>query len=358
MREAKLQKRSYEEAAGACLMIGLPGPDLDAETGDALAALRPAGVILFRRNLVDPGQTRELLRRVAAAIARPALFAIDQEGGRVSRLAPWIGQTPSASRLAANGDDAVREFATATARALAALGFNLDFAPVVDLSSADAANGIADRAYGDDPETVAHLAGVFLDALQATGVAGCLKHFPGLGPTSVDSHLELPTVDRAVDQLEREDLLPFRRLVSRAACVMVGHGHYPTLHGERPLPATCSKTIVDGWLRRRLGFAGVIVSDDLEMGAVASRDAQGAVAVAALAAGCDLLLYCADLGRAARAVEAVALAARESPALDERVREAGARVLRLACAWPVRGAHDPQHFGECVSGFERFRSIV
>jgi beta-N-acetylhexosaminidase len=139
---------------------------------------------------------------------------------------------------------------------------------------------------------------------------------------------------------------------------MVGHGHYPTLHGERPLPATCSKTIVDGWLRRRLGFAGVIVSDDLEMGAVASRDAQGAVAVAALAAGCDLLLYGADLGRAARAVEAVALAARESPALDERVREAGARVLRLACAWPVRGAHDPQHFGECVSGFERFRSIV
>ena len=339
-------------------MVGLPGPELDPETGKALASLRPAGVILFHRNLVDPDQTRELVRRALGCLARPALTAIDQEGGRVSRLAPWIGQTPSATRLAENGETVVREFATMTGRALSALGINLDFAPVVDLSSPDASNGIADRAFSDDPETVARLGGVFLDALQATGVAGCLKHFPGLGATIVDSHLELPTVERDRVRLESEDLLPFRRLARRAACVMVGHGHYPAFDGAVPLPATCSREIVERHLRGRLGFPGLIVSDDLEMGAVASRDTRGAVAIAALEAGCDLLLYCADLGRASRAVEAIASAAEARPAFGTRVREAAERVRRLALGWPPAGGRAADSFSECVRGFERFRSLV
>lgn len=303
--------------AGKTLMVGLPGPALDDGTARRLAELGPAGVILFARNLESPDQTAELLLRVRELLDGPALLAIDQEGGQVSRLERWIGKTPVAASIARAGTDSSRRFGQVTARALRALGFNLDFAPVVDLCPPEATNGIGDRSFGLDPRRVATLAGAFLDGLQQGGIAGCVKHFPGLGDTRVDSHLRLPTVNRSREELD-QDLLPFRELASRAASVMVGHGHYTALEPDAPIPASCSPAVVSDLLRGEIGFNGLVVGDDMLMGAVADRDGGGGAAVEALRAGCDLLLYCDRLELAERAVRAIASAAQSDSAFAAR----------------------------------------
>lgn len=325
----------WNELAGRTLMVGIPAPTLDGAVRRRLESLRPGGVILFARNLESHAQTRRLLSELLRMLPDPTLLAVDQEGGRVSRLQPWIGATPSAAALARGGDEMVRSFGRANGEALRALGFNLDFAPVVDLCDAEAPNGIADRSFGTDPRRVVRLASAWLKGLQSTGVAGCLKHFPGLGDTRVDSHLELPTVERDRERLRAEDLLPYRALGAEAACVMVGHGHYPALTPGEPIPATCSAAIVDGLLRKELGFDGLVVSDDLLMGAISGRDVAGAAAVEVLCAGCDLLLYCDELDRAEAALSALAAAARRDADVARRLREAAASVVRTAGRWPA-----------------------
>ena len=320
--------------AGRTLMVGIPGPELDRETTGRLRTISPGGVILFRRNLESAQRTARLLGQLARVLPSPTLFAIDQEGGRVSRLEGLVGSTPTAATLAGLGAAAASGFAHATGEALAGLGFNLDFAPVVDLCDAEATNGIGDRSFGTDPETVVELAGAFLDGLQRSGVAACLKHFPGLGCTRVDSHVELPVVQRDLAALEM-DLFPFRHLADRAASVMVGHGHYPAWTRGDPRPATCCPGIVQAVLREGLGYRGLVVSDDMEMGAVAGLDAGGEAALGALTAGCDLLLYCSDLDRAERAVARLAEAAASDPKVARRLDEAARGVERTAARWPA-----------------------
>jgi len=322
-------------AAGRSIMVGLPGAELDAATSRRLSEMGVAGVILFGRNLDEPARTVELLSRVTAALPHPPLLALDQEGGKVSRLEPWIGPTPTAVQLRGMGLAAITRFGIVTGNALAGLGFNLDFAPVVDLCPADAPNGIGDRSFSTDPRETARSAGAFLNGLQSTGVAGCLKHFPGLGDTAVDSHVELPIVTRSVEQLDAQDLLPYRELSASAACVMVGHGHYEALDGATPCPGTCSATVVHDWLRGRLGFDGLAVGDDMQMGAVASRDIQGQAALEAIDAGIDLLLYCQDLDLAAAAVERLARAGHADPIFAERLRQAAEKVDVISRLWPA-----------------------
>lgn len=340
---------------GRCLLVGFKETELGAGLAARLRALEPAGVILFRRNLATPQQTIALLDGVRELLPRPALLALDQEGGRVSRLEPWIGPTPSAERLAGVGPDATGRFARATGRALRALGFNLDFAPVVDLSAPDAPNGIGSRSFATDPSRVVANARAFLVALESEGVAGCLKHFPGLGDTKVDSHHELPRVERSRAELEPH-LEPYRELGTLAPVVMVGHGSYPALDPEPSRPASCSAAIVSGLLRGELGYAGLVATDDLEMGAVAPRDADGSVAVEALAAGADLLLYCADLDRAEEARRAIDRAVAGSPTLAARLAEAVESVERFRQRWAAR--REPVGWEQACAEFAPFRSLA
>jgi len=327
-----------EQDAGRTLLVGLPGPDLDEESAVLLERLRPGGVILFRRNLDTIERWLALSSRLHDLLPEPAVLAIDQEGGRVSRLEPWVGATPGAAELAGRGGDSVSRFGKCTGAALAALGLNLDFAPVVDLCPSEAVNGIGDRSFGTDPRSTTALAGSFLEALQQRGVAGCLKHFPGLGDTPVDSHHELPTCTRTLPKLEEEDLIPFRTLGRSAACIMVGHGYYPALEEEPGRPATLSGTIIGDLLRRQIGFDGLVVSDDMEMGAVAPLDRDGSASVAAMAAGCDLLLYCSDLERALKARDALYAAAADDDSFASRLSKAARAVRRTAARWPARRA--------------------
>jgi beta-N-acetylhexosaminidase len=314
-------------------MVGLPGTRLDPETRGRLQELSPAGVILFARNLEGPGQTAALIGEVRRLLPSPALIALDQEGGRVSRLERWIGPTPSAVVLGRAGESMVWQFGEATATALRGLGFDLDFAPVVDLCAAETPNGIGDRSFGTDPLTVSRLAGAFLAGLQSHGVAGCLKHFPGLGDTSLDTHVQMPTVERSRLDLERLDILPFRDLAANAASVMVGHAHYTAFDPDQALPASLSPRVVAELLRVQLGYQGLVVSDDLEMGAVAQRDVDGTAAVDAIAAGSDLLLYCSDLERADRAAAALEAESGKSESLDRRLEQAVVRIESAARRW-------------------------
>jgi beta-N-acetylhexosaminidase len=326
-------------AAGRSIMVGLAGAELDSATARRLEAMGVAGVILFARNLVDPAQTAELLAQASNTLAHAPLLAIDQEGGRVSRLEPWIGPTPTAAQLHGMGVDAITRFGIATGNALAGLGFNLDFAPVVDLCPPDAPNGIGARSFSTDPSEVARSAGAFLGGLQSTGVAGCLKHFPGLGDTAVDSHVELPIVTRSQDHLDEQDLLPYRELSARAACVMVGHAHYEALDGPTPCPGTCSRAVVSDWLRGRIGFDGLAVSDDMQMGAVAPRDVAGQAAFDAIDAGMDLLLYCMDLDLADAAIERLTTAGEENPTFAARLQQAAEKVDVISHLWPAPAAN-------------------
>jgi beta-N-acetylhexosaminidase len=348
---------SRESLAGGVLMVGLPGTALDRVTAKRIQELAPAGVILFRRNLASPEQTALLLDELRCLLPSPTLLALDQEGGRVSRLEPWIGPTPAAAALGRAGEGPAREFGKATGTALSSLGFNVDFAPVVDLCEPDAANGIGDRAWSTDPGVASRLAGAFLAGLQGSGVAGCLKHFPGLGDSHVDSHVSLPTVDRSLERIEREDLRPYRELGPGAACVMVGHGHYPALDPRGQLPASCSPRVVDGLLKGRLGYSGLVVSDDLEMGAVSERDREGAVAAESLAAGCDLLLFCHDLERAATAAKILTLRAERDPLVARRLESAAAAVRRTAERWPAPVPR-PEAWAAAGAAFEPFSNLA
>lgn len=344
---------------GRCLLIGIPGTEWTPALAHRVRALEPAGLILFRRNLAHPGQTRTLLADFCTLVPGPRILALDQEGGRVSRLEPWIGPTPTAERLAAAGLEVTSGFATATGRALRALGFNLDFAPVVDLSDPDAPNGIGPRAFGTDPARVSLHARAFLEALHAEGVAGCLKHFPGLGDTRVDSHHELPFVGRDRTELEA-DLRPYRDLGPLAPVVMVGHGHYPALDHDPSRPASCSVAVVQDLLRGALGYDGLVATDDLEMGAVVPRDAGGAAAVEALGAGCDLLPYCSDLDRAERARAAIDRGVRSSAPLAARLDESVERIERFARTWsvPSSAGVDDARWAAACAGFAPFRSLA
>jgi beta-N-acetylhexosaminidase len=287
-------------------MVGIPGPDLDDDTRRILTERPPGGVILFRRNARSVEQLRELTGEVHALGTGVApLIALDHEGGRVHRLPPPFTHFPPAATVAAAGDARlVESVGLAMGRELAAVGIDVDFAPVLDVWSNPRNQVIGDRAFGTTPGSVARLGLALARGLSRGGVVPCGKHFPGHGGTVGDSHHVLPRVTAPRRTLDEIDLAPFVRAIrARIPALMTAHVVYAALDPRRP--ATLSRRICHDLLRRRLGFRGVLFSDDLEMQAVAGRRTPERSAVAALAAGCDMLLVCQSLDAAVRAMEGV-----------------------------------------------------
>ncbi len=297
--------------AGKLLVVGFEAPELDAETRDLLDEVAPLGTILFARNMPE----RDGLLALTSALRErdpAAILAIDHEGGRVDRLPEGFTRFPPALVMARAGEPGLlREVGRAHARELRAAGFNVNFAPVIDINSNPENSVIGDRAFGATPEEVVHNALPYLQGLAECGILGCVKHFPGHGDTSTDSHLELPVLpadSHPTDRLRAIEMKPFARAVSQGvSLVMTAHVLCPALDAERP--ATLSHEIIDGCLRRSIGYQGVIVSDDLEMKAVADNYSVGEAAVMAVEAGCDLLLVCrrAELVREAHRALTAAL---------------------------------------------------
>lgn len=292
--------------ASGLFMVGIPGPRLDAATRRILVERPPGGVILFRRNVRSAEQLRDLTGELheLGAGASP-LIALDHEGGRVHRLPPPFTHFPPAATVAASGDARlVESVGLAMGRELAAVGIDVDFAPVLDVWSNPRNQVIGDRAFGTTPAVVARLGLALARGLARGGVVPCGKHFPGHGGTVGDSHHVLPRVTASRRTLAQIDLAPFVRAIrARVPALMTAHVVYDALDPRRP--ATLSSRICHDLLRRRLGFRGVLFSDDLEMQAVAGRRTPERSAVAALAAGCDMLLVCQSLDAAVCAMDGV-----------------------------------------------------
>jgi beta-N-acetylhexosaminidase len=311
---------------GQLLMVGIPGPRLDAVAQELVRDLQVGGVILFARNIESPEQvwelTRDLQREALAATGRPLLISVDQEGGRVQRLkAPFTIIPPARELGITRTPEEVEYLARQVGRELGLVGINVNLAPVVDVPRSPACPQW-DRAYSSDPERAARFALAAIRGYLSVGVIPVAKHFPGLGDTMADSHEVLPLA-LSTDAKREADLLPFREAVA-AGVPMVMTAHLLVPEWEE-CPATLSPVALQKWLRRRLGFGGVIITDDLEMGGISTKLPAPQGARAALAAGADLLLICNNWQAA---WETARLLGKDA-SLAQRGREAAARLDSL-----------------------------
>ena len=313
-------------------MVGIPGPTIDDGTKAFLAERPPGGVILFKRNVKTARQVRSLVDALhAIGSGVRAIVSIDHEGGRVHRLPrPFTHFPPAAQWTDPRTAEAV---GLAMGRELSAVGIDLDFAPVLDVWSNPENRVIGDRAFGTTPAPVVRAALAQARGLGRGGVLTCGKHFPGHGDTLADSHVELPRVAKSRRALEAMELAPFRRAIAaRIPALMTAHVVYPALDPRRP--ATLSPLICRNLLRRRLGFQGLLFSDDLEMQAVAGRADPGKIAVGALQAGCDMLLVCQSLAVAAKAMDGVEQAVARGRLSADAVATALGRIQAFRCQQP------------------------
>jgi beta-N-acetylhexosaminidase len=315
---------SLRRQIGRLLIAGFDGPQVPVELKALTREFGLGGVILFARNIEEPEQVAELSFEAARLVPDfPLWVSVDQEGGRVARLKAPFTQWPAAATLGRSGDIALAErFARALAAELRAVGITLDYAPVLDVLTNPKNPVIGDRSISEKAVDAARLGAAIVRTLQAEGIAACGKHFPGHGDTQVDSHLELPIVEHPVERMRQVEFLPFKAAIDAGvATVMTAHVLAPALDEKRP--ATLSHRVVTGLLRDELGFEGVILSDDLEMKAIAAEYAVPAAAVLAIEAGCDGVLICSgDHQTQAAALEALVHAVETGALTEKRVEDA------------------------------------
>ena len=282
-----------EQSAGQRLMVGFDGIELNAELKFLIDTLKVGGIILFSRNLIDPEQIKNLcvsMQSYARSCGQPPLLiAIDQEGGQVARLKEPFTQFPGNSKM--KGPEDAVYFAKTTATELLEVGINMNMAPVLDVAPEGINSVMAERAFGPDPGWVSEQGRVVIEHLQAENIMAVAKHFPGIGRTVLDSHFELPDLDIDVDAMQGFDLFPFKTAISHdVAGIMLSHIRYTRIDPD--WPASLSKTIVDDLLRQEMGYDGVVMTDDLDMGAIAKHYDLNTAIQQILAADIDITLIC------------------------------------------------------------------
>ena len=329
MSRETLSETTPRDSVFARFMLGFDGDSLSGELVEYLAR-GLSGVALYQRNFNSTEQLRGLTMAIRRAAGRPVLIGIDQEGGTRFSLREPFTAWPSAAELGRLGDvNSVEQIAHAIAEELQAVGCNLNFAPVLDLHINPQSPVTKDRSFGADPQLVSKMGAALDRGLRSGGVLSCAKHFPGHGDAAVDPHLDLPVFSGTMERLESTELVPFAAAVSSGVpLVMTAHILLPQIDPANP--ASLSRTILDGILRRRLRFSGVILADDLGMGAIAKRYGPGEAAVRTLIAGTDIAMLCHDWSAVAPAIEAVKFARREGRFDEEEWRASVERIER-AC---------------------------
>jgi beta-N-acetylhexosaminidase len=279
---------------GQLLLTGVPGPELDPDTADRFREIQPGGFILFSRNIKTPEQLRKLIDDLRDLSEIEPIITIDQEGGRVSRLREIGHEPPNAQQLRDKNDlKLIKKHGTLTGKLLRLFGFNLDLCPVLDISfDDDADNSLKGRCYGATPKEVIDKASVFNHALRKTGVLSCGKHFPGYTFAQVDAHHELPIIDRSLKELEAAELLPFRAVLPDCDSVMIGHAWYPCFDPEKRWPSSLSQNIITQFLKNQLDYRGLVMTDDLDMGAILNEVGFDDTIKTAITAGNDLAMIC------------------------------------------------------------------
>jgi beta-N-acetylhexosaminidase len=329
-------------SVGQLLLVGVPGLEMDIETARIFRKVQPGGYILFGRNIRSVQQLRKLIEDLRDLSQIEPIVTIDQEGGRVSRLRLIGNEPPNAQQLREKGNSTlIREHGRITGELLRLFGFNLDLCPVLDICfDEEADNSLRGRCYGSSVEEVIEFAGAFNDALLATGMLSCGKHFPGYAAAGLDPHHGLPRIDRSRAELDRTELAIFQKFARRVSSMMVCHAWYPVFDAEKT-PASLSRSIVTDLLLSELGFDGLVMTDDLDMGAIINEVGFNATIERAICAGNHLAMICHRINLAQ---EAFAALGRVEPAAVDRALVGVARFkAKLA---------PPDPFAE-----ERFRDL-
>ena len=317
----------FRRSIGHLLIVGFDGTKMTPPLSSLLTRLQPAGVVLFARNIKTAEQTWQLLRACQKCVTTPLFTCVDLEGGTVDRLRDVLGPAPSAADVFATGDRKLfRKHGQIIGQNCRALGFNLDFAPVLDLAFEVSRSVMSSRVVSENPRDTVAYAREFLAGLRAEGVLGCGKHFPGLGEGKLDSHHELPVINKPLKKLWAEDLLPYRMLRAQMPLAMISHAAYPQVTRDKT-PASLSHLWITDILRKRIGYRNLIVSDDLEMGGVLSAAPVGKAALQFIGAGGDLCLICHRGDYIEEAYGELARMAERDPKFAKRVAESVRRVL-------------------------------
>ncbi|MBA2620172.1 MAG: glycoside hydrolase family 3 protein [Acidobacteria bacterium] len=338
---------SIEKKIGQLLFIGLPDAELSNQSSELLREISPGGICLFSRNIKSVEQVRRLICDVRTNLSIVPFISLDQEGGVVDRLRRILTPMPAASSLATKEDACT--LAKITAEAVRMLGFNMNFAPVVDVVDDERAkfsNGLYSRAFGKKKETVVSLAGAYLKTLQAAGCIGCLKHFPGLGASPADSHENLPSVDVSETEFSDVDLFPYVELLETqdVRAVMIAHAAFPhsdlqeTDPNGKLLPASLSHNFITKLLREKLNFGGLVITDDLEMGAIVENYGIGEACVRAVEAGVDMPLICGSADAVRAGFQTVLDAVRRREINEKKIDRALRRVAHLKNLLPAESA--------------------
>ena len=337
-------KKSSKQDLGQLLIIGFEGIEMDARLSSLLKRLQPAGVILFARNIKNPEQTWRLLRECQRCVSTPLFTCVDLEGGTVDRFRDAIGPAPSPADAYATGNRKLfRKHGEIIGENCRAMGFNVDFAPALDLAFEASRSVMGSRAVSAEPREVALYAREFLAGLATAKVLGCGKHFPGLGEGELDSHHQLPVINKPMKRLWAEDLAPYRTLRRQLPFVMISHAAYPQIT-KAATPASLSKVWISDVLRKRIGYRNLIVSDDLEMGGVLSAAPVGEAAAGFLRAGGDLCLVCHREDFVTQAYEELTKNAEVDKAFAKRAAESSRRVLAFKKKWArqLQGTKAPE----------------
>ncbi|MGA3315805.1 MAG: beta-N-acetylhexosaminidase [Candidatus Korobacteraceae bacterium] len=315
------------QQVGQLLIMGCGGTAMSARLRSMLGTLHPGGVILFQRNIEDVAQTHALLRDVQKAVSTPLFLCVDMEGGTVDRLRDVIAPAPAVAEVTAAGSKKLfRKHGRIIGEEARALGFNTDFAPALDLQLEPSKSVLGSRTVSADPKETIQYAREFLRGLSDCKILGCGKHFPGLGEANLDSHNELPVIDKPWKRLWNEDLLPYRELRRDLPFVMVAHAAYPQVTGDRT-PASLSKKWMSEVLRKKIGYRGLIITDDLDMGGVLAAASIEEAAVETLRAGADMFLICQKEESVWRAFEAVYKQAENDKKFAKLIAEKSGKVL-------------------------------
>jgi beta-N-acetylhexosaminidase len=324
-----------EKKIGQLFFIGIPGAELDKSSRELIEEISPGGVCLFARNIRDASQTRKLLDEIREILAFEPFLSLDQEGGLVDRLRRIVEPMPAANSFT-NAED-VKSLAGITAEIIRILGFNMNFAPVVDVideARAKSNNGLYSRAFGNSKEEVVEFASGYLETLEKNGCLGCLKHFPGLGASLVDSHEELPQVNLSQNELFETDLFPYREIFKtlKPTAVMIAHASFPKSDLQeidsdgKLLPSSLSYSFTTKLLREELGFEGISITDDMEMGAILKNYGIGEACRMAIRAGEDMLAICADSNNIREGFYSVLDAVKSGEISENRINESLKRI--------------------------------
>ena len=314
------------EQLGQLLVIGFDGTELSPQLADLLSRVQPGGVIVFARNIVNAQQTHKLLKDCRALVRQPLFACVDLEGGRVDRFRGVFGAAPSAADVFASGRrDLFRQHGAIIGKCCRALGFNIDLAPVLDLAFAASRGVMSSRAFSIRPKDVIVYAREFLAGLGSAGVIGAGKHFPGLGEGNLDSHHDLPVITKSFVKLWKEDLAPYRTMKRELPIVLVNHANYPSVTRDQ-VPASLSKKWIADVLHRRIGFRGLVASDDMEMGALLKARPIDEAAVEFVRAGGDLCLICHEQPNVESVFENMVREYERDSRFRQRVRESASRI--------------------------------